>query len=64
MFKGLSLFLLLISLTAHAEQWPNEQWPIGSPIAGPAVEALESYAFPPRNDATREGGLKITIHLS
>jgi CubicO group peptidase (beta-lactamase class C family) len=55
MFKGLSLFLLLISLTAHAEQWPNEQWPIGSPIAGPAVEALESYAFPPRTDATREG---------
>ncbi|MFI8396942.1 serine hydrolase domain-containing protein [Pseudomonas sp. NPDC078863] len=55
MFKGLSLFLLLISLTVHAEQWPGEQWPIGAPIAGPAVEALETYAFAPRNDATREG---------
>ncbi|KIF57977.1 beta-lactamase [Pseudomonas fluorescens] len=55
MFKGLSLFLLLISLTARAEQWPNEQWPIAPQITGPAVEALESYAFAPRNDATREG---------
>ncbi|QXH74355.1 beta-lactamase family protein [Pseudomonas atacamensis] len=55
MFKGLSLFLLLISLTVRAEQWPGEQWPIGSPISGPAVEALESYAFAPRNDATRDG---------
>lgn len=55
MFKGLSLFLLLISLTVRAEQWPGEQWPIGSPISGPAVEALENYAFAPRNDATRDG---------
>ncbi|MXI46597.1 serine hydrolase [Pseudomonas moraviensis] len=55
MFKGLSLFLLLISLTVRAEQWPNEQWPIGSPISGPAVEALENYAFALRNDATRDG---------
>lgn len=55
MFNGLSLFLLLISLTVRAEQWPGEQWPIGSPISGPAVEALESYAFAPRNDATRDG---------
>jgi len=55
MFKGLSLFLLLVSLTVRAEQWPNEQWPIGSPISGPAVEALENYAFALRNDATRDG---------
>ncbi|MFJ4494042.1 serine hydrolase domain-containing protein [Pseudomonas atacamensis] len=55
MFKGLSLFLLLISLTVRAEQWPGEQWPIAPQITGPAVEALESYAFAPRNDATREG---------
>lgn len=55
MFKGLSLFLLLISLTAHAEQWPGEQWPTAPQIAGPAVDALEAYAFAPRNDATREG---------
>lgn len=55
MFKGLSLFLLLISLTVRAEQWPGEQWPIAPQITGPAVAALEAYAFPPRNDATREG---------
>jgi len=55
MFKGLSLFLLLFSLTAHAEQWPGEQWSIAPQITGAAVEALEAYAFPPRNDATREG---------
>ncbi|WP_282387098.1 MULTISPECIES: serine hydrolase [unclassified Pseudomonas] len=55
MFKGLSLFLLLISLTVRAEQWPGEQWPIAPQITGPAVEALESYAFAPRNDAIREG---------
>ena len=55
MFKGLSLFLLLISLTVRAEQWPGEQWPIAPQITGPAVEALENYAFAPRNDATREG---------
>ncbi|WP_339100443.1 serine hydrolase [Pseudomonas atacamensis] len=55
MFKGLSLFLLLISLTVRAEQWPGEQWPIAPQITGSAVEALESYAFAPRNDATRDG---------
>ncbi|WP_323167831.1 serine hydrolase [Pseudomonas atacamensis] len=55
MFKGLSLFLLLISLTVRAEQWPGEQWPIAPQITGPAVEALENYAFAPRNDATRDG---------
>ena len=40
MFKGLSLFLLLISFTVRAEQWPGEQWPIAPQITGPAVEAL------------------------
>lgn len=55
MFKGLSLFLLLISLTVRAEQWPGEQWPIAPQITGPAALALENYAFAPRNDVTREG---------
>jgi len=54
--KGLSLiFMLLLSLAAHAEQWPAEQWPTGPNPTGPALQALESYAFPPRNDTTREG---------
>jgi CubicO group peptidase (beta-lactamase class C family) len=55
MRKGLLLFLLLISLTARAEQWPGEQWSTARQITGPAVEALETYAFPPRDDDTRQG---------
>ncbi|NNA55249.1 serine hydrolase domain-containing protein [Pseudomonas koreensis] len=55
MFKGLSLFLLLISFTVQAEQWPGEQWPSGAKLGGPAVEALETYAFPARDDTTRQG---------
>ncbi|WP_077049233.1 serine hydrolase [Pseudomonas sp. KK4] len=56
MFKGLSLlFILLLSATAHAEHWPAEQWPTGAAITGPALQALETYAFPPRDDSTRKG---------
>jgi CubicO group peptidase (beta-lactamase class C family) len=56
MFKGLSLILmLLLSFTAQAEQWPAEQWPTGPAITGPALDALEAYAFPPRDDTTRQG---------
>ena len=56
MFKGLSLiFMLLLSLTAHAENWPAEQWSTGPTVTGPALQALETYAFPPRDDTTRQG---------
>lgn len=55
MCKGLSLFLLLICFTVHAEPWPGEQWPTGPKITGPAVEALERYTFPPRDDTSRQG---------
>ncbi|MGF6285065.1 CubicO group peptidase (beta-lactamase class C family) [Pseudomonas silensiensis] len=56
MFKGLSLvFMLLLSLSAHAEYWPAEQWPTGPTVTGPALQALETYAFPPRDEATRKG---------
>lgn len=55
MRKGLLLFLLLISFTARAEQWPGEQWSTAPKITGPAVEALETFAFPPRDDSTRQG---------
>lgn len=53
MRKGLSLFLLLISFTVHAEQWPGEEWPIGTTITD--TGALDNYAFPPRDDTTRKG---------
>lgn len=54
--KGLSLFfILLLSPTAHAEHWPAEQWPTGPTLTGPALQALEAYAFPPRDDSTHQG---------
>ncbi|WP_130904346.1 serine hydrolase [Pseudomonas sp. Sample_22] len=56
MFKGLSLiFLLLLGLSAQAENWPAEQWSSGPAMNGPALEALENYAFPLRDDSTRKG---------
>ncbi|WP_433767197.1 serine hydrolase domain-containing protein [Pseudomonas putida] len=56
MFKGLSLFfILLLSLSAQAENWPAEQWATAPTITGPALAALETYAFPPREDSTRKG---------
>lgn len=56
MFKGLSLFfILLLSLSAHAENWPAEQWSTAPTVTGPALAALETYAFPPRDDSTRKG---------
>ncbi|WNZ85666.1 serine hydrolase [Pseudomonas sp. P108] len=53
MCKGLPLFLLLICFTVQAEQWPGEQWPTGTTITD--TGALDNYAFPPRDDATRQG---------
>ncbi|MGE8188675.1 serine hydrolase domain-containing protein [Pseudomonas sp. NPDC086278] len=56
MSKGLTLILmLLLSLTARAENWPAEQWPTAPNATGPALQILESYAFPPRDDSTRKG---------
>ncbi|WP_417697209.1 serine hydrolase domain-containing protein [Pseudomonas sp.] len=56
MSKGWFLIpLLLLNLYAQAEDWPGEQWPSGPTPTGPAIEALEQYAFPPRDDATRQG---------
>jgi len=51
----LLLPLLLLILTARAEDWPAERWPTGQTPTGPAIEALEQYAFAPRDDATRQG---------
>ncbi|MEZ1318634.1 serine hydrolase [Pseudomonas fluorescens] len=56
MFKGVSLlFLLLLSLSTQADTWPGEQWPTTPTPTGPALQALEAYAFPPRDDAQRTG---------
>ena len=56
MSKGWFLIpLLLLNLSVHAEDWPGEQWPSGPTPSGPAIEALAQYAFPPRDDPSREG---------
>ncbi|MPQ86556.1 serine hydrolase [Pseudomonas sp. MAFF 730085] len=56
MVKGLLFAALLsVTVTAHAETWPDKEWVSAKPLEGPAVEALNSYAFAPRDDATRKG---------
>ncbi|WP_260963168.1 serine hydrolase domain-containing protein [Pseudomonas citri] len=56
MSKGWLLIpLLLLNLHARAEDWPGEHWPSALTPSGPAIEALERYAFPPRDDSTRQG---------
>ncbi|MCH4877095.1 class C beta-lactamase-related serine hydrolase [Pseudomonas sp. TMW22090] len=56
MSKGLSLcFLVMLSVCARAETWPGEQWSSGPSLSGPTLQALEAYAFAPRNDNTRAG---------
>ena len=47
--------LLLLSLPARAEEWPALQWSQGTPASGPALQALEYYAFVPRDDESRQG---------
>lgn len=56
MVKGLfCVALLLFTVTARAENWPTKDWPGGQALSGPAVKALEDYAFPTRDDVTRKG---------
>ena len=56
MVRGLLyVALLFVTVTAHAETWPDKDWAKGTPLSGPAVDALEAYAFPARDDATRQG---------
>ncbi|QXI29846.1 serine hydrolase domain-containing protein [Pseudomonas vanderleydeniana] len=51
----LAVFLLLVTSTSRAESWPGAEWSPGPQATGPAVEALQAYAFPQRDDATRKG---------
>ena len=56
MVRGLlCVALLFVTVTACAEIWPDKEWAKGTPLAGPAVEALDAYAFPPRDDTARQG---------
>jgi CubicO group peptidase (beta-lactamase class C family) len=49
---------VVFGLCAHsalAQNWPGEQWSSAPVGQSPAVRALEDYAFPARDDATRKG---------
>lgn len=56
MVRGLlCVALLFVTVAAHADTWPDKDWAQGTALTGPAVDALTAYAFPTRDDATREG---------
>ncbi|WLH19827.1 serine hydrolase domain-containing protein [Pseudomonas simiae] len=56
MVRGLlCVALLFVTVAAYAETWPDKEWAKGTPLSGPAVDALDAYAFPARDDATRQG---------
>lgn len=57
MFKGSTLLLALLFVSAHAgaEYWPAEQWSQGPQVSGPALKALEDYTFQTRDDTTHKG---------
>lgn len=56
MVRGLlCVALLFVTVSANAETWPDKDWAKGTALSGPAVDALNAYAFPPRDNATRQG---------
>ena len=56
LLRGLTLAAGLCLLApAHAETWPDADWQSGPAPSGPALQAFEAYAFPARDDATRQG---------
>jgi CubicO group peptidase (beta-lactamase class C family) len=51
----LLFFLLLLTCSAIAQTWPDEQWPVHKLAPSPALKDLETYAFPPRDEQERHG---------
>jgi CubicO group peptidase (beta-lactamase class C family) len=49
------LLMLFIALHVNADTWPDEQWPVEPHKQTVALDALEDYAFPARDNDTREG---------
>ncbi|WP_407312045.1 serine hydrolase domain-containing protein [Pseudomonas sp. nanlin1] len=49
------IVLATFSLFCNAEQWPAEQWPERLAPRSPALDELQRYSFPPRDDASRNG---------
>lgn len=53
-----ALFVLILSFVAcpgTVQAWPEAQWSVAPLPASAALEALETYAFAPRDEQTREG---------
>jgi CubicO group peptidase (beta-lactamase class C family) len=50
-----TLALLLVSCSVVAETWPAPEWSQRLLIQKDAISALESYAFPARDETTRQG---------
>ncbi|WP_297839496.1 serine hydrolase [Pseudomonas sp.] len=48
-------FMMLCAAPAFAQSWPGEHWTTAPATPSPALQALEEYAFAPRDDATRKG---------
>ena len=56
LLRRLTLAAGLCAVTlAQAETWPTPDWAEGAKPTGAAVEALEAYAFAPRDDVSRKG---------
>nr|WP_256595890.1 serine hydrolase [Pseudomonas sp. RW407] len=56
LLRGATLVASLCLLApAHAQTWPDADWQPGPAASGPALQAFEAYAFPARDDATRQG---------
>jgi len=54
--SGLCCFATLCSaFSVHAEIWPNPDWAVAPAPRSAAMDALEQYAFPPRDEETRMG---------
>ncbi|KAF0863341.1 serine hydrolase [Pseudomonas sp. LD120] len=47
--------LVYLCLPVWAEEWPTQQWSRGPAASGPALKALEAYAFVARDDESRKG---------
>ncbi len=52
---SLALGLCAVTTLATAETWPAADWVSAPAAPSPAIEALNAYAFPARDDASRKG---------
>jgi CubicO group peptidase (beta-lactamase class C family) len=52
---GLALAVASCAGLARAEVWPGAAWPVAEVAPSPALAALQAYAFPARDEASRSG---------